>query len=144
MDQLPYAVAHVLWRPGMNLEGDFPRQLTLGVLHRDTECAVDGGPDLVPDGEDLVVVPFAALHGLGGAVVPVELAAPVFVVELAPHAGADIRLVAMCLAGGIRLFRAKLDPGVAIVRRQLHVDHQEKIFHLNFRPDELVPRHINI
>ena len=111
------------------------------IAHCDAERAIDRRPDAVANRQDFVAVPLARLDRFGGSVVPVQLPAPVLVVELSPNPGADVCLVSMRLTVSVRLLRAELDSRVTIVRRQLHFDDEMEIFHWHRRPEELVLRH---
>src|SRR5262245_55920724 len=109
----------------MQLQPEDAAALAVAVVDVHAQLAVDVGADLAALGDDLVVVPFAALDVGVAGLVP-EDAAPVLVVELAPPAGADVGLRAAHVAAGQRL-AAELDAAVLLVGHQLHLQREAEI-----------------
>ena len=143
VDEFHRAVPRGLRRAAMDLESYFPGQLALGIVYCDAQGAVDGRPNPVFDRQYFVAVPVASFHGLGGPVVPVQLAAPVLMVQFPPDASAHVSLITKRLAGGIRLLRAKLNARIAVVRSELDVDRQVKVPHFAVSPNKFILRHIH-
>ena len=79
------AEAHLLRRPRVDLEGEKALELPRFVDGRYRQLPVDGRPDAVADGENLVAVPFARPNVALAGVRPVELPASVLMVEAAPR-----------------------------------------------------------
>ena len=113
VDEDGIAVANGLGRPTVNLEGDAALALAFGIAQGDAECPVDRRPDAITDGQDFIAIPVAGFNGIDSAVVPVELAAAVFVVELTPNLLSNVSLIAVCLPMVVDLPGAELDAGVA-------------------------------
>ena len=141
--QFDRTITYGLGGASMDLEGNLSRKLALGVFQSHAQFAVDGSPYLVPDGKDFVAVPVAGLDRASSVVVPVQFAAAVLVVELTPYPAPDVGLVSNGLAGGIGFLGTKLDACVAVVRGQLHVNHQVKVLHFAIGPDKFVLRHVH-
>ena len=125
----------------MNLQCDLTRSLALRILYRNAKYPVDRSPDAIADGEDFVTIPFSWLHRPLRPIIPVQLPATVLVVELTPYPSSYVSLVSMRLAVIVDRLRAKLDSGVATVRRQLHIHRKVKIAHGHIGPEKLVLRH---
>ena len=105
----------------MNLKGDLACSLTLRILYGNAEFAVEGRPDAIADGENLIPIPIAMLHCFQSAIIPIQLSTAVFVIELAPYAPSRVGLVSLRLAALVDRHGAKLNAGIALGRRQLYV-----------------------
>src|SRR5947207_11904328 len=89
--------------------------------------------NLAADSDDFVRIPILLLDKFFTRLIP-QRAAPLLLVELAPPAGSDVRLITTHLAVGQR-FAAELNAAVFLVRRQFDFACEAKIAekHLAFQ-----------
>ena len=141
VDEDGIAVADRLGRPAVNLEGDAALALAFGIAQSGAECPVDGRPDAIVDGQDFIAIPVAGFDGIDSAVVPVELAAAVFVVELTPNLLSNVSLIAVRLPVVVHLPGAELDSGIAVGRREFDIDREIEVLHGQIGPKKFVIGH---